>query len=186
MFRLLLIVTSATLSTSLALILETNREVKPVFVWTGADSEIEKETFVRCASQTDWEQLWQKHRGVDQWGTPLKQPMDDKQEQGHRQFCPKVDFDSYMIVAVFCGKLGDFGMYVDSVLDEPQFLRVRYGVVTAQRMPRGPRLEKPVHGYMFVVIPRTQKAIVIEEGTRQVKDHPLDWKERIKLAAIDE
>src|SRR6516164_7607951 len=69
---------------------ELPRKIKPVMVWTGTDSKHAKESFARCCSRKDWQAAWHKHIGED--------------DKGLRQLCPEVDFDSFMVIAIFHGE----------------------------------------------------------------------------------
>lgn len=163
------------------------RQMKPALVWTGTDSKIDKEAFVRCTSQPECDELWQKHRGVNPWGTVVQQQKDDSQELDHCQYCPQVDFDSHMIVAVFSGRGAHEGMSVKSVLDERDFVRIGYKVETSQpgpARPNAPRTpaRKPAQGYVFAVLPRSEKPIILEQDVRREINAPPVWIERARLA----
>ncbi|MFL5328958.1 MAG: hypothetical protein ACJ8C4_08570 [Gemmataceae bacterium] len=158
---------------------DTGRPVKPAVVWTGNDSKVEIEEFVRCVSEFGFREVWKKHR-------------DDYPPSW--SFCPKVDFESFMVVGVFTGKnSGWHGIEVKEIIDEKDCLRFRYWVVTVQPAPPGPNdkpsappPQHPVRDYVFAVVPQTTKAVVIEEGQySRGLGQPLQFTERVKLPAIE-
>jgi hypothetical protein len=159
---------------SVAVAAEPGKAIKPVLVLTGGESEIGTETFRRCTSEAEFQELWMKHGGV----TKLNAAM----------FSPKVDFDAYMVVAIFGGQGNKLGITVWSAADEPTLIRVRYSeamVQTAGRAFRGMNLPPgPGHGYAIMVLPRSPKAITLEFGTRNSLEEPFKWAERGKLAAL--
>jgi len=110
MIRLYIAIACVTVAASTATGAEPGKVIKPAIVLTGGESEIGAETFRRCASQEEFQELWKKHLGV----TELSALM----------FCPKVDFDAYMVIAIFGGKGNKLGIVVESVTDEPNRLRV--------------------------------------------------------------
>jgi len=159
-------------STPLYLADEPSRPLKPAIVWTGRDSSVEQEKFVRCMSDYEFSEVWNKHRAND---------------DSRLSFCPKVNFASQMILGVFAGRdRGAHGISVESVIDETNCLRFRYWEVTVQTGVSGPNdvpppPPPPAKGYVFAVVPRTTKTVVFEQGSRRVLTEPLQFKERIKL-----
>lgn len=146
-------------------------DIKPVMVLAGSDSAIDKESFHRCMSQDEIRELWKKHRGVDDLNATM--------------FCPKVDFDSHMVVAIFRGHGAIFGLRVDSITDEPKGIRIRYLPATVQLAGGKPRnLPRDDKGYAIVVLKRSSKAIVLEEGKLFDLTQPIEWSEHGKIPAI--
>jgi hypothetical protein len=159
---------------------EVPRKLKPVVVWTGIDSKQAKMSFARCCSQKDWEEIWHKHQSNAKAKTPS---------------CPQVDFDSYMVVAIFQGKsCQDTGIEIVSVTEEKKCLRIRYkplwfqvGFVRPERGSRPAKCEVETYetqSYAFVVLPKSQKAIVLEEDVRTLIPDPPVWKKRATLEAL--
>ena len=151
----------------------TTGKMKPVFVWTGVDSRIDRERFVLCRSQEDIESLWKEHTRCE--------------DGNARCFCPEVDFDSFMIIGIFAGKGAPLGISVESASEEKSYLRLRYRINTAQsagvaanrRNGAGP---KEPRGYVLAVLPRSGKTIVVEQDAERGLNEPPVWKERARLA----
>jgi hypothetical protein len=157
------------------------RKLKPVMVWTGSDSNQSQESFNRCETQKDWEAIWLKHCGPD-W----------------RPF-PQIDFDAYMIIVIFTKEGGsDRGITVKEVSEEKAHVRLRYWLMTYQVAsgnfaPPGQEKTGPVEApfqkevarsYLFVILPKSPKAIVFEEDIRNLISGPPVWKERARLPAV--
>jgi hypothetical protein len=164
---------------------ELPRKLKPVVVWTGTDSKQAKMSFARCCSQKDWEATWHQHQSSE--------------AKAKGQGCPEVDFDSYMIVAIFNGKsFQKTGIEIVTVTEEKNCLRVRYKPLWFQvgfiRPERGSGPAKgetktdayETQSYAFVVLPKSQKAIVLEEDVRNLIPDPPVWKKRATLEALPE
>jgi hypothetical protein len=154
---------------------ELPRKIKPVMVWTGTESKQTKESFARCCSQKDWEASWHKHKGRD--------------EKTDRGTCPEVDFDSYMVIVIFHGEsYQNHGIDIKSVTEEKGCVRVRYRPSWYQVASVPGQAEDfkalETQTYAFVVLPRSEKAIVMEEDVRNLIPDPPVWKERAKLAAL--
>jgi hypothetical protein len=159
------------------------RKVKPVMVWAGTDGNEAKESFDRCSSQKEWETVWYKHKGRD--------------EEVHRLTRPEFDFDSYMVIAVFQGgSLKNYGVDVHSILEETDCIRVQYrpplwqtgfsldeeGVDNKQG---NDEMKYDAQSFAFIVLPKSQKAIVFDQDVQDLLDAPPIWKERTKLSAMD-
>jgi hypothetical protein len=158
-----------------ALAEELPRPLKPAMVWTGTDSKQAKESFARLGSQKDWEDTWHKHRGRDKIADSWT--------------CPEIDFDSYMVVAIFHGKsYQNNGIKITAVSEEKDLVRVRYKPTWYQvAIVRG-REGDDAHSYdtqsyAFIVLPKSSKAILLEEDVHGINGEPPVWKERAKLAA---
>ena len=110
-----LLAASILLSVSQVVADEFPRIVKPVLVWTDTDSNLIKPYFARCDTRTEWVAIWQKHQGRD--ADPyLTIPA-----------YPEIDFDSYMVIAIFHGKSSmNSGIWVRQVIEEKTCTRIRY------------------------------------------------------------
>ncbi len=155
---------------------ELPRKLKPVVVWTGTDSKQAKMSFARYCSRKDWSATWHKHQSTDR--------------KGNKQRCPEVDFDSHMVVAIFQGKsFQDTGIEVITVTDEKNCIRIRYKPMSFQVA----YIEPPAKGetdsyetqsYAFLVLPKSQKAIVLEEDVRSLIHDPPLWKKRSTIEGL--
>jgi hypothetical protein len=163
------------------------RELKPVMVWTGTDSRQAAEAYSRCGSQKDWEAVWHKHKSGGL--------------RADRRTCPEVDFDSYLVLAIFYGKSSEKGIQVVAVVEEARCIRVRYRPVwyqTGYVAPAagatpfstgrrgGGKNSHDTQSYAFVILPQSQKPIVVEEDVRRLLIDPPVWKERARLSAADQ
>jgi hypothetical protein len=156
---------------------ELPRKVKPVLVWTGTDSKQAKMSFARCCSQKDWETTWHEHQS---------------EAKAKSQSCPQGDFDSYMVVAIFHGKsFQNTGIEIVAVTEEKNCVRVRYRPLwyqvafvrpaTKGEVKSDEWLRSETQSYAFVVLPRSEKAIVLEEDVRNLIADPPVWKKRATL-----
>jgi hypothetical protein len=146
------------------------RKVRPIVVWSGTDSGRSKPAYDRCRSAAEWAATWEAH---------TKEGGDAGRE------APGVDFESYMVLGLFQGDgVQNRGLDVVEVIDEPDCLRVRYvtayyqiiGLPDSEADKR--RLE--TRSYALAVLPRSDKAVVLEEGNVRTKS---DWKERGRISA---
>jgi hypothetical protein len=162
---------------------ELPRNLKPILVWTGTDTKQPIEQFTRCCSQKDWKAVWNAHGG-------RAKDTDD--------LAPEVDFDSYMIIAVFHESSR---LRIGDIREENGCIRIRYHpygnqivfvpdpnartvkIIEAGRGEIDP--EKPrTLSFAFVLLPRSKEAIVIEEDVQSLIGKPAIWKERARLPAI--
>ncbi len=151
-------------------------ELRPVMVWSDVDSKITEESFRCIRSPEEWGKLWKAHKvGAD---ADKVYPL-----------CPVVDFEAYMIVALFRGKSIARELAIESVRDEKDALRVRYRphavsiFITEKTNPRA----FDTQSYAFAVLPKSKKTIIIEEkmpGARPPTADPPVWRERARIEAV--
>ena len=163
------------------------RKVKPVVVWTGIDTKQPKDLFTRSCSPKEWQMTWKRHCG------PGKETAKPK--------CPRVDFSSVMVIALFCKTSR---IRLQEVVEEKKCIRVRfqgYGnqIIFSPSQPPNDKekvggielgrgeldLDKPyLLSYAFIVLPRSNKPVVIEKDVQaRIGDLPV-WKELGKFPAI--
>ena len=159
------------------------RKVKPVVVWTGTDSKQGKDSANLCCSLKDWQATWNGHCG--------------HQKDADSSTCPEVDFDSYMVVVVF---RKTSRIRVSEIVKEKECVRVRYqpwgnqiifvpdpdkNTVKVVELGRGEiDLDKTyTPSFAFVVLPKTDKAVVLEEDVQNIIGKPPVWKERARFPA---
>ena len=145
---------------------------KPLVAFGGTDSGVEARSFRRISTPEQWARLWAKHAAGD---TPA----------GARHARVDVDFDRCTVVAAFLGRTANSeGMEVDSVIERADAVVVRFnfpGYATGAGVE-----PHPVTPYGFVVLPRTDKPIVLEQDEashKAVTPTPPDWQEAARLPA---
>jgi hypothetical protein len=154
------------------------QKIKPIMVWSGIDSGCAKESFARSTSQDEWRKTWKLHsvEGGD---------------AGRRT--PDVDFDSYMVLSLFDGEGSqNHGVVLIEIINEANCLRVRYAVPLYQtgEIPdsEDAKLRLATRSYAFVILPRSDKTIIFEEGQPHREGGGevtyKDWKEKGRSAAV--
>jgi len=148
--------------------------LRPCVVLTGADSLVKSPGYVRVESEKEWASVWHHHKGVEE-------------TKEHDAFfnplgLPGIDFDRYMVIAVFCGSgWNSAGVTVASLTEERERLLLRFqGKWYQTAGPDGGG--RPACAYGFLVLPRTEKTVVLEENVQHLIGGPPVWKERASLA----
>ena len=152
---------------------EAPKTIKPVIVLSGSDSAIAEPTIERCCSDKELRALWEIHQGGD-----------------NRDRCPQVDFDSFMVIALFKGA-HPFGASIsfDNIVEDAESIHLRYYPGGFQLIGRKPgdeeseadKLKRVTRSFVIVVLPVSKKAVVIEETTRDSDA----LKEQKRFPAID-
>lgn len=144
------------------------RFIKPVVVVTGIDSKEDKESFSCCRTRDDWVKVWAKHTGI---------------ADEHKCRPIEIDFESYMVLALFQGKHhSNRGIAVDPIADEPTQLRVRYRPLWYAKVPKSSG-STSTQSYAFVVVPRSNKAILIEGLAAGRRDIDV-WVEKTRIPVL--
>lgn len=159
-------------------------KIKPVLVWTGTETKQPKETFARCISQKGWQAIWDAHC---------------VRKKGENLTCLEIDFDSFMVVAIFHMSSR---LQIAEVVEKTEGILVRYkpwgnqifflpgsdGKHRVYESGRGEIDPKGIQSlsFAFVVIPRSTKAMILEEDAQSVIGKPPVWKERAKFATLKE
>ena len=130
---------------------------------TGAYSKVSNRYYAVVTTEKEWERIWEKHSGQSE--TVLS--------GGGTRFT--VDFDRYIIIAVFQGIQPDSrGVVAQSVDDTPAMTVFRFTnrwVSTSGETPA--RTGAPYTPFGIFVIPRTPKDVVLFEEVHGVKSqHP--------------
>lgn len=143
---------------------------KPLAAYSGNDSHVPKPLYERITYSTAWEEIWAKHLGTSK-------------DDAYRPLF-EIDFDNYMVVAIFRGKQIQIRqLEIDSVTEwKSDFTVIRfnelgYSIGATGKMPES----EYKYPYAFVVIPKSNKTIILEEGVRQYKGDPPKWTEVIRL-----
>ena len=150
--------------------------VPPCIVLTGTHSHVSERGYQRITSVKDWVTLWQKHKGqkdgeqYDLYFDPLEIPV--------------IDFDRYMVIAIFQGNgTNSAGLNAVSVLEEQERIVLRFDDKTYQTIgPDGGGKQVTVYG--FFVFPRSSKPVTLEEQVQGLKGKPDEWKERITFPKL--
>ena len=167
----------------------------PVHVtWRGAHSRIAERCQYRITSEKEWVDLWLRHVGYKPEGEQYEvwsNPAD----------VPRVDFDEYMIVAIFSGRsVNCDGMEAVSVMEETECLRFRFRGMFYQTFKihgeghflssaansEAALFDGPVHTtpYAMLVVPRSTKPLVLEENVQSQIGAPPAWKERQRFEGL--
>ena len=187
------------------------KTIKPIVTLSGDDSRVTERSYHRICTMDKWAKIWQKHTGQDK---VIYKNTDDEYDQFYDPLdLPMVDFEHYMVIAIFEGTSGNnAGMNVDSISEKDDEIILRftdkpYGTAG----PKGGG--KTVNAFGFFVIPRAKKPLVLEERVfKSAQKKPMNapkpkkkfdsieellrkggkakmytptWKRRIKFDAID-
>ncbi|MCG3125846.1 MAG: hypothetical protein CHACPFDD_00673 [Phycisphaerae bacterium] len=133
------------------------RPVRPVVAWSGKQSHITASGQFRVTSAKEWEALWTRHK--PDWL--------EKREHGPR--VPEIDFEKYMVIAIFAGSGSNVDAIVaDAIVDEADALRFRYRLITYQTQATA----DAVTPFGIFVVPRSQKPILLEERVVPIVGEP--------------
>ena len=164
------------------------KETQPCVSISDADSHVTVQRYERIESMKDWVRLWLEHRG--------EKPFPYDPNAGIRWQLPvRIDFEHYMVVAIFQGKSVNVdSLKIVSITEEEKQLVLRYDENSYQTFGKvhdddpdkgNPDKDDPDDGkvtpYGFFVLPRTEKPIVIEENVQRYLGSPPIWKERARL-----
>lgn len=142
----------------------------------GRDGKIMGREFHRVLNSQDWVELWARHSG---------QAKKDLEWSGAY---PKIDFTRCMVVASFHGKtVNTRGEELQAVDEVDGKLRLRFWSSGYQTMSLGGEDKgDPAVSYGIWVLPRSTKAVVIEENVQDLIGKPPIWKEQSKFDAVKE
>jgi hypothetical protein len=146
----------------------------PVVSFYGPLSAITERQYLLITSRDEFVKVWERHMG-DRAVNLLS--------HGNGVIAPRIDFERYMVVAHFRGESfncnGDLASY--ETLDDR--VRIRFDAMTFQTSAgfgeRDPG--ERVTPYGIWVIPRTDKAIVLEENTQGLIGGEPVWTERMRF-----
>jgi hypothetical protein len=143
---------------------------------SGTNSHVMDATCRLITSTSQWAKLWEAHVGAkaaaqyDTYHDPLTLPV--------------VDFDHYVVVAIFRGRVtNNAGLAVASIEEEQDHIVFRFRDKRFQSNTPMEDGDKPneLGVYGFFVIPRSKKAIIVQEDVnRELRGTPV-WKELAKL-----
>ncbi len=144
-------------------------ELRPCVVFTGAHSKVTERGYQRITSREEWATLWLRHKGeVTGNGYNFYY---------NRHDVPQIDFERYMVIAIFQGQQkNSAGLKAVMVTENPDRLLFRFDDKSFQTSgPDGGAEHVTVYG--FFVLPRSTKALVLEECRHRLKGEPPLWQE---------
>lgn len=147
----------------------------PAVQFVGQHSHIEQAGFELFRDHDAWIAFWARHANV-QVGYGAIQ----------RHAAPKIDFTRFMVVCVLGGKRTNTdGITCESVAATDELVRVRIEDSTYQTMRGAGEVD---HGdaatpFGFFVIEKASTRVVIEKGTRSLKNEPIKWSQAHQFAA---
>jgi hypothetical protein len=142
----------------------------PLVVLSGNDSRVKQLAYSRISSSAEWNKAWLNHLGV-------------KDEAIFRPAL-EIDFDRCCVVAVFKGEyVNTCRLEVKSVRDVGNATVIRFDAVSYQSGGAPGNRPDRVTPYAFIVIPKTDRLIVLEENVQSYLGEPPVWKEVAQLTA---
>jgi hypothetical protein len=147
---------------------------KPYIVLSGAKSHVKERSCLRVTSTEQWVELWQRHAGRK----PEKEYNDFHNPAG----VPNVNFEDCMVIAIFQGEgVNSAGLEPFSVEEDGDRIVFRFLAKSYQTMDKSD--EVTVYG--FFVLPRSNKAVLVEENRQTSLVGPRIWKERARFGAVE-
>jgi hypothetical protein len=152
---------------------EDAREGRPLVTLAGARSAIAAAEYHRVATKEELTALWLRH--VD-GGDPAKYS-----DYYNTAGVPEVDFERCAVVAVFGGRrVNSAGIYPVSLAEEADRVLLRFDHRSYQSGPEATQ----VTPFGFFFVPRSGKALVLEENVQNLIGGPPKWKERARFEAM--
>lgn len=162
--------------------------MKPVLTLAGAHSHVDKATYARVTSAKEFQRLYMQHLGRD---------LKEFDEFYNTPGVPTIDFDHYMVIAVFTGTTWNTaGVYVHSADDDGKRLTIRYvhrGYQTSAPFIPATQLATDLNAdgggdhvtaYGIFVFPRSASEVVLEEDVKQYKNEPPKWQEKARFPNV--
>jgi hypothetical protein len=147
--------------------------LKPCVMITGANSRVTKSRYQRITSADEWARVWQEHKG--------KKPAAEYDLHYDPLTLPLIDFDNYMVIAIFQGNgWNSAGLKAVSIVEEGNRIVFRFDHKSYQTMGGADK----VTVYGFFVVPHSKKPVVLEENTQHYLGEPPVWKERITFPTL--
>jgi hypothetical protein len=144
---------------------KSNTGTSALMVLTGNDSKIVKPAYQRVRSAAEWKRTWLSHLGF-------------KSDTIYRP-AMEVDFNRCMVIAVFGGKyVNSCGYRIESVIENKISILIRFDDISYGTAGGADR----VTPYAFVVLPKTDKPVVLEKNMQRYKGEPPEWKEVARLS----
>ncbi len=146
-------------------------KTRPLVVFNGVNSRVTKGALVCVSTDKEWDETWAEHVGIG-----VEHKLEKQLE---------VDFSRVMVVAVFLGETDNCrGITVNDITETPERITIRVTAPGSQLLLRqGEEPPPPVRPFTFIVLPRSAKEIVLEQGVFTDKRAPSSWKFRARLPA---
>ena len=151
---------------------------KPLVAVSGSDSQVREPSCLRVTTEKDWRSVWARHLGTST-------------ADSYRALF-EVDFDCCLVIVIFRGeRIQTRRLEIESVSEIPESIVVRfnepgYGIALGTNESAPP----PERPYAFIVLPKTDKEIVIEEKIWSKEDaarnRPPKWKVVARLKSMQE
>jgi hypothetical protein len=141
--------------------------VKPLMTLYGSDSKITKSKTLRVTTTKEWDALWNEHRG------------DSKTDR----FSLDLDFEKVMVIAIFGGEgFGEHYFTSQSIVEANDRITIRIDANTYQ-WGYSPDA-KALRPWGILVLPRSNKKLVLESDMRGLIADPPKWKEWTSFPAM--
>lgn len=141
--------------------------LKPLAFFTGADSAINKPEFLRIGSNENWEVAWRRHQGLSL-------------DESYTSMKPKLQFDfkACDVVAIFRGTgTNRKGIRLVGITETDTEVLIRYEDNSYQT--EGGSDQTTVYG--LLLLPRSEKIVVVERNGQRIKGEPAAWREEARL-----
>jgi hypothetical protein len=148
-------------------------QTRPLLVLAGADSKVEKSAYYRVSSEESWQHIWLSHLGKTE-------------ADRFREHMPivQIDFKKCMVIAIFKGAASNSrGLNIMSIDEHEDTVSLRFYDMSYQTAGGLAGGRVPVTPYAFVVIPKSDKLVLIEENIQSLKEKPPVWNQRARLKA---
>jgi hypothetical protein len=153
-------------------------KIKPALLLAGSHSGIDRESFYVVTNEDAWKDLWAKHRGNEK-----------TQRFTESEQYAEIDFDTHYIVAVFTPGFDGCDITPRKRGEEvvigfrPLVYCTEGRVGEDNRTEHEKAKETAVSPYVFVVLSKPVRTIVIEKDVREMKIDPPLWKEQKRFPA---
>jgi hypothetical protein len=136
---------------------------KPLMSLYGRNSKITKEKLLRVTSTKEWKSLWLEHK------TGRPDPKELPRDLEHVE----LDFEEVMVLAIFEGESSNCqGFTAHSIREDGEQIIVR---VKAHNYQSGV-ITPATQAWGILVLPRSDKEVVLELDVRALIDAPPEWK----------
>jgi hypothetical protein len=146
---------------------------KPLVAISGTDSHVSKPSYQLVTSPEEWTRVWVSHLGTTR-------------DNAYRPLL-EVDFDRCVVVVIFRGvRVNIRQLEVHSLSETADSVVIRFdelGYQTSVRVGEDDEYKVPDRPYAFVILPKTDKTIVLEENiNRDVQREAPVWKAIARLS----
>ena len=170
-------------------------ENKPLVSLSGAQTKIEGRSYHRLTDVEEFQGLYMRHLG---------HKAEEFDDYYNTHGVPIVNFERCMVIAILQGdSFNSAGVYVHSVEEDDERILVRFddrsyqtsggfredralveGVPDPDKLGDGGRQQ--VRAWGMFVLPRSAKAVVLEENVQGIIGQPPEWKERERFDPLAE